>query len=95
MTSAKIQPFCRKHTVNLGVYCPQQKRILPVSIEERRACAYIHKNHFCVIWKTIKTTFTDAIKELENNFEYEPNHISDNILKQVVENKFPIINEKD
>ena len=48
-----------------------------------------------MIWKTIKTTFTDAIKELKNKFDYEPNHISDNFLKQVVEYKFPISNEKD
>ena len=48
-----------------------------------------------MIWKTINTTFTDAINELENNFEYEPNHITDNILKQVVEYKFPTSIEKD
>ena len=48
-----------------------------------------------MIWKTINTTFTDAIKGSENKFEYEPNHNSDNISKQVVEYKFPISNEKD
>ena len=37
----------------------------------------------------------DAIEELEKNFEYQPNHITDNILKQVVEYKFPISNETD
>ena len=94
MTRPKIQPFCKKHNVDLGVYDPKQK-ILPLSIKERKACLYIHENHSCVIWKTVKTTFTDAIKELENNFEYKPKHISDNILKQVVEYKLPISNEKD
>ena len=48
-----------------------------------------------MIRKTEKTNFTDAIKELEKNFEYQPNHITDNFLKQVVEYKFPISNEKD
>ena len=48
-----------------------------------------------MIWKTEKANFTDAIKELEKNFEYQPNHITDNILKHVVEYKFPIPNEKD
>ena len=66
-----------------------------MSVTERRICPYIHENHFCVIWKTKKTNFTNAIEELENNFEYQPNHITDNILKQVVEYKFPISNEKD
>ena len=66
-----------------------------MSVTERRICLYIHENHFCVIWKTKRTTFINAIKELEDNFEYEPNHITDNILKQVQEYKFPISNEKD
>ena len=35
------------------------------------------------------------MKELEDNFECEPNHITDNILKQVQEYKFPISNKKD
>ena len=95
MTSAKIQPFCKKHDINLGIYDLKQKRILPLSVTERRICLYVHENHFCVIWKTEKTTFISAIKELEDNFEYEPNHITDNILKQVQEYKFPISNEKD
>ena len=95
MTSAKIQPFCKKHNIDLGIYDLKQKRILPLSVTERRICLYIHENHFCVIWKTEKTTFINAIKELEDNFEYEPNHITDNILKQVQEYKFPLSNEKD
>ena len=95
MTSAKIQPFCKKHNINLGVYNPKQQEILPRSVTERRICLFIHENHFCVIWKTVKTNFTDAIKELKKNFEYQTNHIIDNILKQVVEYKFPISNEKD
>ena len=48
-----------------------------------------------MIWKTEKTTFTNAITELEDNFEYELNHITDNLLKQVVEYKFPIFNIKN
>ena len=81
MTSAKIQPFCKKYGINIGVYNLKQQEILPRSVTERRICLLIHKNHFCVIWKTNNTTFTDAIKELEDNFKYEPNQISDNILK--------------
>ena len=48
-----------------------------------------------MIWKMEKTNFTDAIKQLEKISEYQPNHITDNILKQVVEYKFPISSEKD
>ena len=95
MNCAKIQPFCKKYNINLGVYNINQQEILPRSITERRICLYIHENHFCLIWKTKNTTFTDAIKEIEDNFKYEANEISDNILKQVQEYKFPISNEKD
>ena len=95
MTSAEIQPFCKKYGINLGVYNINQQEILPRSVTERRLCLIIHENHFCVIWKTKKTSFTDAIKELEDNFKYEAKQISDNILKQVQEYKFPISNEKD
>ena len=84
MTSAKIQPFCKKHNIKLGVYNPNQQEKLPRSVTERRVCLFFHKNHFCVVWKTKKKTFTDAFREFENKFEYESHHISDNILKQVV-----------
>ena len=95
MTSAKIQPFCKKYNIGLGVYNKDQQTLLPQTIKERTISLFIHKNLFCVIWKTEKTIFIDAIKELEDNFEYEPKHIIDNILKQVFENKFPTSNEKD
>ena len=47
MTSAKIQPFCKKHNINLGVYNPKQQEILPRSFIERRICLFIHQNYFC------------------------------------------------
>ena len=50
MTSAKIQPFCKKQSINLGVYNAKHQEILPRSVTERRICLFIHKNHFCVIW---------------------------------------------
>ena len=69
MTSAKIQPFCKKYGIDLGVYNINQQDIPPRYVTERRLCLIIHENHFCVIWKTKKTSFTDAIKELEDNFK--------------------------
>ena len=35
------------------------------------------------------------MKELENNFRYEQTQINDTISKQLVENKFPIPNDKN
>ena len=54
MTSAKIQPFCKKYNINLGVYNINQQEILPRTVTERRICLYIHENHLCLIWKTKK-----------------------------------------
>ena len=44
MTSAKIQPFCKKHKINLGVYNPKQQVSLPRSVTERKICLFNHKN---------------------------------------------------
>ena len=95
MTQAKIQPFCRQRNLNLGVYNVKQKTILPRSVTQRNICLYIHDNHFCVIRKINQSTFPDAIRELKDDFKYESNELSDVILKQVIEYKFPISYEKN
>ena len=79
MTQAKTQPFCRKYNLNLGVYNVKQKTILPRSVTQRNVCFYIHDNHFCVIRKIGQSTFTVAIRELRDNFQYESNELSDDI----------------
>ena len=56
---------------------------------------YNHDNHFCVFRKINQSTFIEAIKELEESFRYEPNEITDDILKQVIEYKLPISYEKN
>ena len=93
MTSAKIQPFCRKYNINLGVYNIKQRSILPKTITERRICLLIHNNHFYFIWKNNQSNFPDAKKEIDDNFRYDETQMNDNILNQVIEYKFPISNE--
>ena len=95
MTQAKIQPFGREHNLNLGVYNVKQKTILPRSVTQRSVCLYVHDNHFCVIQKIGHSIYPQATKKLEDNFKHETNEISDVILKQVIEYKFPISYEKD
>ena len=68
MTSAKIQPFCNKQIINLGVYNPKQQEILPRSFTERRICLLIHKNHFSVIWKTEKKNFHRCDQTIRKDF---------------------------
>ena len=95
MTSAKIQPFCRKYNINIGVYNKRQRSILPKTITERGICLLIHNTHFSVIWKNNQSSFPDAIEEVEKKFKYEETQINYNILQQVIEYKFSISYEKN
>ena len=49
MTSARIQPFCRKYNITIG--CFDGTRINPRNITQRDTSLFIHNNHFCLIWK--------------------------------------------
>ena len=45
MTSARTQPFCRKHNINIG--CFDGTRINPRNITQRKTAIKIHETHFC------------------------------------------------
>ena len=51
MTSARIQPFCRKYNINIGCY--DGFRVSPRKITQRNTALKINNNHFCLIWKSI------------------------------------------
>ena len=74
MISGKIQLFCGKYNINIGVNNKRQRSILPKTITERRICLLIHNNHFSVIWKNNQSSFP----------------VNNNILQQVIEYKFPM-----
>ena len=90
LTKAKIQPFCEKYNISLGVYNVENTKILPATFTERRLCLFPHNNHFCVFWKENRSSFPNAIIELEKNFKHKDNQITDDILKKVIEYGFPI-----
>ena len=72
MTLARVQPFCKKYGLDIGVHNLNIKRVLPWTVKEKNICLYLYKNHFCVIWNTNRrTSLLDGVKELENNFRYE------------------------
>ena len=81
--------------MSLGVYIVKQRTILPRSVTQRNISLHIHYNRFCVIRKNNQSTYPDAIKEIKDNFNYESIEISDVILKQVTEYKFPISYEEN
>ena len=44
MTSARVQPFCRKYNINIGCY--DGFRVYPRNITQRNIALKIHNNHF-------------------------------------------------
>ena len=79
MTSARIQPFCRKYKINIG--CFDGTRINPQNLTQRNTSLFIYNNHFCLIWKSNGISFDKAIKQLKDNFEVVDNGISEKRVK--------------
>ena len=75
MTSARIQPFCRKCIINIGCY--DGTTINPRNVTQRNIPLFIYNNQFCLIWKTTVFSFNRAIEESKINFKYVDIVISD------------------
>ena len=76
MTSARLQPFCRKRNINIG--CFDGKKINPRNVTERKTSLFIHKIHFSLFWKSNSISFIEAIEEeFKPNFKVVDNVISD------------------
>ena len=83
MTSARIQPFCRKYNINIG--CFDGTRINPRNVTQRDTALKIHINHFCLIWKSNGISFNQAIEdELKPKFKVVDNVISDKYVKSSI-----------
>ena len=67
MTQGRIQPFCKKHDINIG--CLDGSRRNPTNITERNIALYIYKNHFSLIWKSNSISFNKAKEKLKLNFQ--------------------------
>ena len=79
MTSARIQPFCRKYNINIG--CFYRTRNNPRKITQRNTALKVHEIQFCLIWKSDDVSFDKAKKELKDNFKFVDNVISDKHVK--------------
>ena len=76
MTSARIQPFCRKYNINIG--CFNGTRINRRNLTQSNTSLFIYNNHFCLIWKSNGISFNKVIEdELKPNFKLVDNVISD------------------
>ena len=90
MTRCRIPEFCERYKMDVGIYALSSKRNLPRTVKQKNICVYIHKNHYCVIWKkNRKDSLLNGVKEKENNFRYVKNKINENILKQRSLYRFP------
>ena len=61
MMSARIQPFCRKHNINID--CFDGVRINPRNITQRDAALKIHNIHFCLFWKSNRISLNRVIED--------------------------------
>ena len=72
VTMARIQPCLRKLGIDLGYY--NGDRVFPRMVTNRDSALYLYNNHFCLIWKSQKVSFIQAIRELKNNFKIVDNY---------------------
>ena len=86
MTSARIQPFCKKYNINIG--CFDGTRVNPRNLTQRNISLFIYNNHFCLIWKSNGISFEKATTELKDNFEVVDNVISDKHVKSFIKYEY-------
>ena len=88
MTSARVQPFCRKHNIIIGCYV--DFRVCPRNTTQRNTALKIHNNHFCLIEKSDGFSFDKAIKALKDNFRVVDNVISDKHVKSFIKYEYKL-----
>ena len=87
MTSARIQPFCRKYNINIG--CFDGTRINPRNLTQRNTSLFIYNNHFCLIWKSDGVSFNHVMEnELKPKFKVVDNVISDKHVKRFIKYEY-------
>ena len=87
MTSARIQPFCRKYNINKGYY--DGCRVSPRNITERRTALKMHKCLFCLTWKSKGFSFIQVIEDdLKPNYKVVDNVISDKHVKSFIKYEY-------
>ena len=86
MTSARIQPFCKKHNINIG--CFDGTRINPRNLTQRNTSLFIYNNHFCLIWKSDGISFEKAITDLKDIFKVVDNVTSEKHVESFIKYEY-------
>ena len=90
MPRCRIPEFCQRYKIDIGIYDFNNGRILPRTVKQKNICVYIHKNHYCVIWKkNRRDSLLNGVNEIDKNFKYIKNKINENNLKQRIRYRFP------
>ena len=90
MTRCRIPEFCSRFKIDIGIYDPKIKKIVPRNVKGRNVCVHIHKNHYCVIWKkNRKHSLLNGVEEIDKNFKYVKNKINEDNLKKRIRYRFP------
>ena len=90
MSRCRIPEFCKRYKIDIGIYDVNNGRILPRTVKQKNICVYIHKNHYCVIWKkNRKDSLLNGVDEIDKNFKYIKNKINEDNLKQRIRYRFP------
>ena len=90
MPRCRIPEFCKRYKIDIGIYDLNNGKILPRTVKQKNICVYIHKNHYCVIWKkNRRDSLLNGVNEIENNFKYVKNKINEKNLKQRIRYRFP------
>ena len=84
MTPCRTPENCEHYKIDIEIYDPKSKRILPRNVKQRDICVHIHENHCCVFRKKNRKIvfYLLAIKEIDIIFKYVENIINENNLKQ-------------
>ena len=79
MTRSSIPEFCERYRIDIDIYDPKSRRILPRNVKQRDICVHIHNNHYCVIWKkNRKDALNNGVDEIDRNFKYVKNEMNEN-----------------
>ena len=96
MSRCRIPEFGKRYKIDLGIYDLKSKRILPWTVKQKHICVYIHKNHYCVIWKkNRKDSLLNGVNEIDKIFKYVKNKLNESNLEQRKVYRFPKHETKD
>ena len=70
MRRCRIPEFRERYKIDIGIYDPKSKRILPRNVKQKDLCVHIRKNHYCVIWKKKrKDSSLNGVDEIDKKFK--------------------------